>query len=429
VLLDADHGDDALAALQLSGRLGEERGNVMWLPLHHAMLGLHRAVGGELTDAVAEAEAGLVLADEVGTRLHAPLLHGVAAWVALQRGDIAAGEARMVDAREEFVASVSQDWQLTTVVGGVRMASPRWPLEWGLWIQALLSEARGNTGQARVLLEEAWELATPLRFCLSYRLLGPDLVRLAIAVGDRERAAAVADEVADGATRSRIPSAAGAALRCRGLADDDPAVLLAAVQTYRQVSQTVELPLACEDAGAALCRAGRTAEAIPVLEDALDFYLRTGAQRGCPGGRGAASPRHPAPAGGPSGQTVDGVGKLDRQRARRRTAGCRGSDQPPDRRPAVHLLPDGRNPSGPRVPKIGDQQPGSTGRRSNPQNLITPPRTAISIHVAVQTQPTRAISIHVARDSGEGLEEACFPGPGGCSAADEPLVAQPSVKA
>ncbi len=78
------------------------------LPLHHAMLGLHRAVGGELTDAVAEAEAGLVPADEVGTRLHAPLLHGVAAWVALQRGDIAAGEARMVDAREEFVASVAR---------------------------------------------------------------------------------------------------------------------------------------------------------------------------------------------------------------------------------------------------------------------------------------------------------------------------------
>lgn len=279
-LLDADRRDEAAATLQLGMQLSEERGNVMWLPLHHAMLAMHRVMSGELTDALAEAEAGLVLADEVGTRLHAPLLHGVAALVALQQGDIATGEARMSDAEAEFIASVSQDWQLTAVADGIRMAGARWPLEWGLWIQALLCEARGDTGQARALLEDAWELAAPLRFCLSYRFLGPDLVRLAVEAGDRERAAAVADEVAGGARRSGVPGATAAALRCRGLVDDDPTVLLAAVQTYRQGPQTVELALAGEDAGAALCRAGRAAEAIPVLSHVLDFYLRTGTQRG-----------------------------------------------------------------------------------------------------------------------------------------------------
>ncbi len=279
-LLDADRRDEAAATLQLGRQLSEERGNVMWLPLHHAMLAMHQVMSGELTDALAEAEAGLVLADEVGTRLHAPLLHGVAAFVALQRGDIAAGAARMSDAEAEFIAAVSQDWQLTAAAEGIRMAGARWPLEWGLWIQALLCEARGDTGQARALLEDAWELAAPLRFCLSYRFLGPDLVRLAVAAGDRARAAAVADEVADGARRSGLPGATAVALRCRGLVDDDPAVLLAAVQTYRQGPQTVEVALASEDAGAALCRAGRAAEAIPVLDHALDFYLRTGTQRG-----------------------------------------------------------------------------------------------------------------------------------------------------
>ncbi|MGH3886728.1 MAG: ATP-binding protein, partial [Pseudonocardiaceae bacterium] len=278
-LLDADRRDEAAATLQLGRQLGEERGNVMWLPLHHAMLAMHRVMNGELTDALAEAEAGLVLADEIGTRLHAPLLHGVAAWVALQQGDIAAGEARMSDAEAEFIAAVSQDWQLTAVADGIRMAGARWPLEWGLWIQALLCEARGDTGQARALLEDAWELAAPLRFCLSYRFLGPDLVRLAVAAGDTARAAAVADEVADGARRCGLPGATAAALRCRGLVDGDPTVLLAAVHTYRQGPQTVELALAGEDSAAALCRAGRAAEAIPVLDHALDFYLRTGAQR------------------------------------------------------------------------------------------------------------------------------------------------------
>ncbi len=280
VLIDADRRAEARTVLQLGRRLGEERGNVMWLPLYHAVLAVHHVMNGELADAGAEADAGLVLADEVGTRLHAPLLHGVAALVALQRGDVAAGEARMANAVAEFTAAVSQDWQLTAAAAGLRMAGARWPLEWGLWILGLLHEARGDITQARTLLEEAWELAAPLRFLLSYRFLGPDLVRLAIAADDRERAAAVAQEVAEGAHRAGVAGATGAALRCQGLLDDDPAVLLAAVDAYRRLPQTAELALACEDAGAALSRAGRSAEAVPVLDEALDFYLQTGARRG-----------------------------------------------------------------------------------------------------------------------------------------------------
>ncbi|HYZ37694.1 MAG TPA: BREX system ATP-binding domain-containing protein, partial [Pseudonocardiaceae bacterium] len=199
VLVDADRRDDALAALQLGRRLGEQRGNVMWLPLYHALLAQTRAGSGELTEALAEVHAGLLLADEVGTRLHAAVLHGVAAWVALQQGDIATGEARMIDAANELRASVSQDWQLTAVAGGLRVKGARWPLEWGLWIQALLCEARGDSARALAMLTEAWELGAALRFCLSYRFVGPDLVRLAVAAGHHGHARAVAQQVADGA--------------------------------------------------------------------------------------------------------------------------------------------------------------------------------------------------------------------------------------
>ncbi|MBV8992325.1 MAG: AAA family ATPase [Pseudonocardiales bacterium] len=280
VLLDADRRDDALAALALGRQLGEQRGNVMWLPLYHALLALTRSASGELTDALAEVHAGLLLADEVGTRLHAAVLHGAAAWIALQQGDIGTGEARMIDAAEELKASVSQDWQLTAAAGGLRVAGARWPLEWGLWVQAQLWEARGDTGQALSLLKEAWELAAPLRFCLSHRFVGPDLVRLAVAAGEREAAQAVAQDLAEGARRARVGSATGAALRCRGLVEDDPDILLAAVHTYRQPPPTIELALTCEDAGAALAQAGRGAAAVPVLDEALDFYLRSGMQRG-----------------------------------------------------------------------------------------------------------------------------------------------------
>lgn len=280
VLLDADRRDDALAALALGRQLGEQRGNVMWLPLYHALLALTRSAGGELADALAEAHAALLLADEVGIRLHAAVLYGITAWIALQQGDIATGEACMIDAAEELKASASQDWQLTAVTSGAPVAGARWPLEWGLWVQALLCEARGDTVRALSLLKEGWELAAPLRFCLTYRFLGPDLVRLAVAAGDHEAAQAVTHEIADGARRAGVASAAGAALRCQGLLEDDPDILLAAVHRYRQAPSTVELALTCEDAGAALARAGRDAAAVSITDEALDFYLRCGIQRG-----------------------------------------------------------------------------------------------------------------------------------------------------
>ena len=50
-------------------------------------------------------------------------------------------------------------------------------------------------------------------------------------------AAAVA-EVAD---RNQVASLAGAALRCRGLADDDPEVLRAAVDAYGRSPRPLEL--------------------------------------------------------------------------------------------------------------------------------------------------------------------------------------------
>ncbi|HET9256128.1 MAG TPA: LuxR C-terminal-related transcriptional regulator, partial [Pseudonocardiaceae bacterium] len=279
VLLDVDRRDDALAAIQLGLSLSEERGHLLWLPLHHAVLALFRAVGGELADALAEVEAGLMLTDEIGTRLHSPLLRGTAGLVTLHQGDLVAAQAHLVEASEECTASANADFQLAAPVGDTTRKGIRWPKEWGQWVLAMVFEAQGQTGQAWELMEEAWQSAAPLRFSLSYRFLGPDLIRLAAAAGDRERAAAVAREVADGAPRAASLGATAAVLRCQGLVRDDPAMLLAAVQTYRQLPPTLELALTCEDAGAALCRTGRVAEAAPVLDEALDFYLRNGARR------------------------------------------------------------------------------------------------------------------------------------------------------
>jgi len=112
-----------------------------------------------------------------------------------------------------------------------------------------------------------------------YGVLGPDLIRLALANGDAERARAVAAAVAGLAHRNEVPSLAGMALRCRGLADDDAETLAAAVQAYQPGVRPLELAGACEEAGAAFARRGEQDRARPLLGQALTIYEQLDAGR------------------------------------------------------------------------------------------------------------------------------------------------------
>jgi hypothetical protein len=63
-------------------------------------------------------------------------------------------------------------------------------------------------------------------------VLGPDLVRLALAAGQPAQAEQVAAAVAQIAAHNQVASLTGAALRCQGLATDDPEALRSAVAAY-----------------------------------------------------------------------------------------------------------------------------------------------------------------------------------------------------
>lgn len=184
----------------------------------------------------------------------------------------------MTQVRREFLAAAGETWR-SAAERDLRTAGPQWPLEWGLWLRALLLEVRGEAAQALEVLEQAWTFSTPLRYLMSSRYLGPDLVRLALVNGNRALAASVTAEVAEGARRAGVPTAEGAALRCQGLLDDDPAVLLAAVEAYRKGPRPIDRAFACEDAAAALRRAGRMSEGLALLGEALEIYERSGATR------------------------------------------------------------------------------------------------------------------------------------------------------
>lgn len=278
VLIQADRLTDAESTLQEGRRRAEVRGAVVWLPLYHWGLALRRVITAEWDDALAEIEVGLAIADDVGTRLHVPLLHGMASYIALCRGELADAQSSLDEAVREFLAATSEAWQ-TEAAKGLRTAAARWPIEWGLWISGLLQEARGAQGDALALMEDAWAASAPLRYLVGYRFFGPDIVRLALAAGKVDLAHAVTVEVEDGARRSGMATAAAAALRCRGLVEGDADALLAAVDQLRSQPTVVELALTLEDAGAALAAAGRPAEAQAAFEEALAIYDRASAAR------------------------------------------------------------------------------------------------------------------------------------------------------
>jgi DNA-binding CsgD family transcriptional regulator len=262
-LADADRLDEAGVVLGAGRSEAEETGAVARLPLYHWAIADLRLAAGEWDDAVAEAQAGLALIEESATEVGDVFAYAICAHVAFHRGDSAATHAALDAAQRSLVAG-------PTEIG----------FEWMSWIAALVHETEGRLSLALSTLAEAWDSNAPVRYLqAASRASGPDLVRLALAVGDRERAEAVTEELERSAPLSGSPTARGIALRCRGLLDRDPAALLEAVAAHRDGPRPYPLAVACEDAGVALGRVGQIGAAVPLLKDAAAVYERLGAVR------------------------------------------------------------------------------------------------------------------------------------------------------
>jgi DNA-binding CsgD family transcriptional regulator len=136
---------------------------------------------------------------------------------------------------------------------------------------ALALEQGGDTRQAMLTLAGI----LPRRdgeMTLTHQWL-PDLVRLALAVGDRQVARGAAQACQDEAAAETRPArAAAASLRCRGLLRSDPVPLEDAVAHYRSPGPAVQLPAALEDLAAVLAERGRHDEARAALDEAVSLY-------------------------------------------------------------------------------------------------------------------------------------------------------------
>jgi ATP/maltotriose-dependent transcriptional regulator MalT len=222
-----------------------------------------RLITGRLNDAAAEAEAGLEIADELGT--HSFILIGliVLAIVSLLRGDLSA------------VDHYIERYRIHAARG---MA---FPPAWVAWGTALVAEAQGGPRRAMGVLRASCPDIRMWRWHLVVESnLAAWATRIALAAGDRPQAETIVSTIERLAhDNPEFPFFAHAAAHARGILDNDAAALR---QACTGCCDPWARASAAEDLGVLLTGASGEADqtaAIHSLDQALEGYGKIGALR------------------------------------------------------------------------------------------------------------------------------------------------------
>jgi len=255
-LVAADRFTEATAVYEYGQRESHRFGTAWSQPLWHYHLAELWLARGLIDDAVAEAEAGLRVAEQLTTMAMSVPLLAILSRLALRTGDLATARARLNSARRlaaEGIGSRTEDL---------------------VWSTALLHEAEGHPEEAMETLKPLIE-ALPGQVALFTQEPGaaPRIVRLALKTGAHDVACQVADAICVLARRNPdCLSLAAASTHTRGLLEGDPTLLRAAVETYQESPRTPLRAEAMEDLGAALQRSGQRHEATDLIREALDLF-------------------------------------------------------------------------------------------------------------------------------------------------------------
>ena len=214
---------------------------------------LGRFIAGRWDDALVDARAAIAHAETSGTLVVLPLVRACAAIVEHFRGNQSAAAQLVADAGPHRIGAFG-------TFGG----------DWLVFAQSL---ATPDPDEAYATMLEAWHYSRQLPWLLSWRLVGPAVVRAALDRGDRPVAQAVAAEVAVGARLAgAVPSAVAADLRCRGLLAGDAEQLGEAAQRYADSGRPLNTGYAALDAALAWQAEGRADLARPHLLRAHDCF-------------------------------------------------------------------------------------------------------------------------------------------------------------
>jgi DNA-binding CsgD family transcriptional regulator len=225
------------------------------------------------------------------------------AWIHLLEGDWEDAVARYGWARDRAAAAGARNaaraaaegvaWMETrrdhlalardlvrTPQGERRQPAAAATLRWAsLFSRSLQAAVRGKPGEARRVLDEAWDSARAAGAGLLMLVLGPDLVHLHRRAGDGARAREIAEALQPLAERAGQAWTRAAAARARGLAGDDPDAMLLAVSLVRPTPRVVALAATLLDAAEVLAAAGRSRDAVDAATEALAIFERIGAHR------------------------------------------------------------------------------------------------------------------------------------------------------
>ncbi|WP_328709442.1 helix-turn-helix transcriptional regulator [Microbispora hainanensis] len=252
-------------AAEIAIRAAEEEINDLGLTVLAAEPALFRSVlhlgAGRLDDAAAEAQAGSMTAEELGTHGFIRVGLSILAVIALRQGDIDAA-VRHIERFQSIPAAPEM------LFGSA----------WEKWVMAAVAEAQGDPGRAVDILDAIYTDEEKRRWALlTTPLMAAWMTRAALAAGNRPYARAVLD-TAEYLARNNpdFPIFTTTFVHSWGLFHQDPDALAAAVDQPEPWARA----LVTEDLGVLLATAsgpGTTAKAVDALDKALDGYERIGA--------------------------------------------------------------------------------------------------------------------------------------------------------
>jgi DNA-binding CsgD family transcriptional regulator len=263
-LQNLDRLVEADETLRLARRIASEHSfpNDLQVPaaVHYYWMGRWNEALVEL-DSVAEDGPAITFFGLREPPATALLLHGVAALIAGQRGDIARAAADL-QAVDEYAPTTSAE---------------RENIDFLLFAQSQALTQRGDPERALRVLEPMLNPEfSPMM--LRHQWL-PWIVRTALSAGDEDRAWRAVRICEEEAAKERVMARATiAAGWCRGLVEADAAPVLAAAEHYRRVGRVVELANALEDAAALLAERDDIEAAQAAFDEATDLYAELSAR-------------------------------------------------------------------------------------------------------------------------------------------------------
>lgn len=261
-LAEADRLAEATIVAAEGRAFDEAIGDHSVLAVYHWLLGYLAYVTGDWATAAAEVESALDLRHEREiAEVGLPLGIAIAARLALHRSDLTQA------------AALVEEWH--------RLAPGRGPQvgdDLLLWSEALLHRRLGDVDRALESARSCWQAGEGRRYLLTWRLVAPDLVDLALVGGDRQLAEAICEAAVTGARRAPgVSTARATAAHCRGLLDRDGNLLAEAVAGWTAGGRPSSAAMAAWHGGAVLLEQGDRSEAEARLRDALEAYDSLGA--------------------------------------------------------------------------------------------------------------------------------------------------------